>query len=619
VDPVVSAPFEITKACKVATAGSCFAQHISRHLIRNGFKVLVEEPGVGEDSDAYGAFSAAYGNVYSTKQMLQLARRAYGAMEPYDRVWRGLNGGFVDPFRPRIRKQGFATADAVEDEREKHFAAVRRVLETCDVFVFTLGLTETWVSTVDGAAFPLAPGVAGIPEDASQYAFVNASVDDMVADLDTLISWLRIINLRARVILTVSPVPLAATFEPRHVLVSTTLSKSALRVCADTVSRRFDNVAYFPSYEIIMGQQSRGQWFDDDLRSVTEAGVSHVMSIFSRHFIPGTSERIPEDQHQLHAANAGVRQEVVCDEEVLDLPVLTASDGLQETRFTYRSIDEFLSARSLRRGVHSVRRGEAWFDFLIRPKPSDTLIFAFNGAVPPKSMRPVFSYTSTFTRSDATLVGVSDPSLYSSDEINIAWYAGSSATPVQQILPSLLHKIASCFSPKRVIMFGGSGGGFAALYYARTFSGAYVLVSNPQTSILRYAEWAASRYARAAWSIAAGEFLERLPTVADCDLVPFVDQYRDTRIIYLQNVNDRHHVTEHASVFLRQFGGVPDDLRAPADYRVAENVLLHMGDFGPDHSQASPKLVERIVEMLSSGESWERLNVAAAFGPTLSR
>ena len=47
---------------------------------------------------------------------------------------------------------------------------VREVFETCDVFVFTLGLTEGWVSTLDGAVYPLAPGVAGIGPQADAYA-----------------------------------------------------------------------------------------------------------------------------------------------------------------------------------------------------------------------------------------------------------------------------------------------------------------------------------------------------------------------------------------------------------------------------------------------------------------
>ncbi len=39
-----------------------------------------------------------------------------------------------------------------------HLAAVRRMFEESHLFIFTVGLTEIWESTVDGAVFPVAPG-----------------------------------------------------------------------------------------------------------------------------------------------------------------------------------------------------------------------------------------------------------------------------------------------------------------------------------------------------------------------------------------------------------------------------------------------------------------------------
>jgi len=71
------------------------------------------------------------------------------------------DGRFVDPFRPRIEPDGYATAEEMRADREKHLAAVRHMIETMDVFVFTFGHTETWRHKKDGAILQLAPGVAG--------------------------------------------------------------------------------------------------------------------------------------------------------------------------------------------------------------------------------------------------------------------------------------------------------------------------------------------------------------------------------------------------------------------------------------------------------------------------
>src|SRR5471030_1640944 len=88
VDPVVRLPFKISRTDKVAAAGSCFAQHISRHLREGGFSFLVTEPAhpilpadVAEAFN-YGVFTARFGNLYTARQLLQLLRRAYGRFTP---------------------------------------------------------------------------------------------------------------------------------------------------------------------------------------------------------------------------------------------------------------------------------------------------------------------------------------------------------------------------------------------------------------------------------------------------------------------------------------------------------------------------------------------------------
>ena len=92
-------------------------------------------------------------------------------------------------------------------------------------------------------------------------------------------------NPRARLVLTVSPVPLAATARAdTHVLAASTYSKSVLRVACEELAARCPNVAYMPAFEIITSTHSRGRYFSSDLRSVNEAGVAHVMRVFLRHF-----------------------------------------------------------------------------------------------------------------------------------------------------------------------------------------------------------------------------------------------------------------------------------------------------------------------------------------------
>jgi hypothetical protein len=195
------------------------------------------------------------------------------------------------------------------------------MFEELDVFVFTLGLTETWVSRGDGAAFPLCPGVRGGVFDANRHGLVNLSVAEVVDDLRRFVTGLASVNPAAKVILTVSPVPLVATAEDRHVLVSTVASKSILRAAADEVERTTPQVAYFPSFEIVIHGATVAPYFAADRRSVTEAGVGHVMSVFFDAVTGGAAEGPRPTAGSVLKAPAtdfaeGLVQ-LVCDEEAL--------------------------------------------------------------------------------------------------------------------------------------------------------------------------------------------------------------------------------------------------------------------------------------------------------------
>ena len=328
VDPIVGEFPRIDQGDRVATAGSCFAQHVARHLAASGFNYLVTEPAHPIiDAEAaraagYGVYTARYGNIYTTLQLVQLVDRAYGRFSPVEDVWVSPDGSSViDPFRPTIQPGGFASEAEMHADRAQHFSAVRQALETLDVMIFTLGLTEGWVSTIDGAAFPLCPGVAGGTFDRTAHAFRNLRMAEVRTQIGAFVERLQALNPKARLILTVSPVPLAATASGHHVLPATTYSKSVLRAAAQEAAEDLDGVNYFPSYEIITGPQARGRFFAEDLREVTEEGVEHVMRVFLRH--AAGIEIAPLAQPSAVTDDGFTRDmsrwvETMCDETMLD-------------------------------------------------------------------------------------------------------------------------------------------------------------------------------------------------------------------------------------------------------------------------------------------------------------
>ncbi len=335
VDPVGEFRLKITPETKVATAGSCFAQHIARHLKNSGFNYYVAEAGhpvipqAMREQHNYGMFSARYGNIYTSRQLWQLIQRAYGTFTPSEPAWIDPDGSVRDPFRPTVQPGNFASVAEMEADRAQHLAAVREMFETLDVFVFTLGLTECW-RCADGAVLPLCPGVEGGTFNPNRYSFVNLPIGAVMKDMQSFRDGLQAVNPEAQIILTVSPVPLMATAQPEaHVLSATTYSKSVLRVAANMLCERNDNMHYFPSYEVITGAYNRGRYYAEDLRNVTEEGVSHVMRLFLKHAAgidaAALAQRaqsrpaaVPAEDEDATLKAAAEFVKVECDEAALD-------------------------------------------------------------------------------------------------------------------------------------------------------------------------------------------------------------------------------------------------------------------------------------------------------------
>ncbi|BCW85364.1 hypothetical protein NicSoilE8_30370 [Arthrobacter sp. NicSoilE8] len=305
--------FDISPKWNIATAGSCFAQHIARHLRKNGYTVLDTEPmppGVDVEEARklqYGVYSARFGNIYYVRQLLQLAREAIQGVTPGEVVWE-RDGRFFDALRPSVNPNGFDSAELVLAHRKFHLDAVRRLLHSADVFVFTMGLTEGWELLSDGTVFPTAPGTLAGDFDPSKYGFRNFSYAEIVQDFMEFRSLLKQLRPEVKFILTVSPVPLAATATDEHVLTATTYSKAILRAAAGDIARSCEDVDYFPSFEIITANYIPNSSFNESAREVKDDAVGRVMSyFFSQHPVAVASksgEQPEESAEQLFCEDA---------------------------------------------------------------------------------------------------------------------------------------------------------------------------------------------------------------------------------------------------------------------------------------------------------------------------
>lgn len=314
--------FGIDRTTRVATAGSCFAQHIGTYLALAGCTILQAEPApkkmpAGKAKQyGYGLFSARYGNVYTARQLRQLLADAAALQLDPVNVWE-KDGRFYDALRPNIEPNGLDSVEEVLAHRYSHLTRTAAMLRKMDVFVFTLGLTETWIDAETGRVFPTCPGVIAGQFDPARHKFHNFTMAEVLADLHAVQALLQQFRPGIEMLLTVSPVPLTATAADDHVLAATTYSKSVLRAAAGEFVMTTDDVDYFPSYEIITAPASGGPWFAENMRSVRPEGVEKVMGIFlNAHGLLDTPPP-PVDAPTDDAPQDGEDDDLICEELLL--------------------------------------------------------------------------------------------------------------------------------------------------------------------------------------------------------------------------------------------------------------------------------------------------------------
>jgi len=277
----------ITRRTRIASMGSCFAREIKRRLLQRGFCYIQEEA----HHPAAVHASAAWERVYNTFCMRQIVEYSFGDFRPALRWWRTpVSGRIQDPFRRAVL---YDTAEEAEADFARHREHSRRALAAAELLILTLGLTEIWRDREDGSVISL-PGGPYVNEggDLSRYAFTVSRVAENLENLERIHALVTAHNPGCRILVTVSPVHLWATFRrDADVLSASCNSKSTLRAAADEFVSRHENVFYFPAFEMatlyrpILGRS----WFAPGRENfhVDKATVKFIMNHFFRWYAPG--------------------------------------------------------------------------------------------------------------------------------------------------------------------------------------------------------------------------------------------------------------------------------------------------------------------------------------------
>jgi hypothetical protein len=179
------------------------------------------------------------------------------------------------------------------------------------------------------------------------------------------------------------------------------------------------------------------------------------------------------------------------------------------------------------------------------------VIFSFHGAIDRKT-RPIPSYPSSLPHFDglAHQICVSDPSMLIGNSFNMSWYAGHAGFETQNLLKQIFAQIIDTLDTEKVIFMGGSGGGFAALYFSWHFPDSVCIATCPQTSIARYYKGHSNQYLAECWPDVPN--IKALSSVICTDLGSLYSQNVPNTVIYLQSAGDYFHFKNHLVPFLNE-------------------------------------------------------------------
>jgi hypothetical protein len=258
-------------------------------------------------------------------------------------------------------------------------------------------------------------------------------------------------------------------------------------------------------------------------------------------------------------------------------------------------IEEFCSGQVRHGFIHTIWYQHTALDLIINVKKGCPLVVFFNGAVDrSRVVLPMFSGLGVLDNIDVSLLCISDPTLYLSNFLQLAWYAGYDKIQLQEDIMTVINNITAYADAPFVVFTGGSGGGFAALHYSGRLPQSVALVWNPQTDIFSYAKAHVEHYLAVAWN--SPSLTEGKRAMAGSAVSDVFEQYANGRhdncVIYLQNENDWH-VKAHLQPFLQRMG-----ISRMDQGFVSDRVFLHMGRFGQGHAAPSKNFLAGIYRRL---------------------
>jgi hypothetical protein len=272
--------------------GSCFARNIEHSLKERNLNCLTDGIKIpagyyNQDRDPRAAM-----NKFNIPSMIDEINRTFGGSKDESARYIEISeNAFFDTATSGIDLLSLDKHAEVKAEIARVF---RRLADANAVFI-TLGLVEMWLDNKTGLYLNTSPHPTAMrqeirAEKASLGTYTNRFVHMrpnfmfLREKMHEFVNLLLVHAPKAKLVVTVSPVPLQTTMTSDDVVASSTLSKCLLRAVAEDARESFDHVDYFPSYEMVMNSRRDATWATDAVH-VTDHIVKQITDGFINEWI----------------------------------------------------------------------------------------------------------------------------------------------------------------------------------------------------------------------------------------------------------------------------------------------------------------------------------------------
>ena len=267
-------PFQFSHADHFLGIGSCFVEQMGQRLAARKF------------SSFYNPLGIAF-NPYAVALSLTRARqpKAYQVADlfEYQGLWHSFDhhGSFSAP-SPAQTLAGIELAQK----------AAHAQFQKASVLILTLGTANVWEHLAEKRSVSNCHKLPG-------HNFQRRRMDmaETVEVLGTALEACFGVHPELKVIITVSPVRYL-----REGIIENARSKATLLLATEQLCRSFDQVQYFPAYELLMDDLRDYRFYAEDLAHPNAQATDYIWAYFQNAFFDAATQIQTQELEKLHRA-----------------------------------------------------------------------------------------------------------------------------------------------------------------------------------------------------------------------------------------------------------------------------------------------------------------------------